>query len=434
MFAQQHSQHRSKGQSLVETALFMPILLILLAGVVEVSNFLVTQNRVSTAARVGTGYGASHFIGDQWNDPSVWSSAIVNTAKESVTDTLDMAPELWDIWAIKGTLNPESTGFVQWDAEHAQVGDVVSDAQWSAMESKIQSDVLAALNPSERGLEIVATVAFHHRASILGLNILNFGPLKRIRGLSVMRVDPLAESDSCDAFPIAVSLNNRSVYPNGTEDIPEGNEEYPFASGNNYGGQNYYWYGRDEGASYPIYEVGDTEQFKYNTPGVALAHASPGDLFLTKQSTESSGGGFGWLRWDQSQGSATPILEASLDYPGNADTYYFPPPEKFSDDGLGQYDLVAIHTGAVSAAKDEMEDNIANYGEGRTLKLIIFTPPNMGENPGDINGDGNGTILEGGQNDRYEIWGFVVVRLIAWYLPGNNNWLLFEYVDFSKSC
>jgi hypothetical protein len=430
MFAQQHSQHRNRGQSLIETALFMPILLILLAGVVEVSNFLVTQNRVSTAARVATGYGASNFIGEEWNDPSVWAIGIADTAKESVTNTLDLAPELWDIWAIKGTLNPDSTGFVQWDAQHAHVGNVFSDAQWAAMESKIQSDVLDALDPSEHGLEIVATVAFHHRASILGLNALNFGPLKRIRGLSVMRVDPVAEYERCDAFPIAVSLNNRSLWPHGTDPIPEGDEEFPFESGNNYGGNSYHWFGRDDGVPYPIYEVGNTAQYKFNTPGTPLISAKPGDLFLTKQSTESGGGGFGWLRWDQSQGSTTPILTNSLTWPGNADTYYYPPPELFSDDGLDQFDIVAIHTGAVSAAKDVMETHIDTAG--RMLKLIVFTPPDV--DGGDANGDGYGTILNGGQNDRYEIYGFVIVRLVAWYLPGEHNWLLFEFVRFDRSC
>ncbi len=35
-----------KGQSLVELALFFPVLLIILAGIVEVSNLLNTQNKI----------------------------------------------------------------------------------------------------------------------------------------------------------------------------------------------------------------------------------------------------------------------------------------------------------------------------------------------------------------------------------------------------
>ena len=44
---------KEKGQSLVEVALFLPIFLVIIAGLVEVSNILVTQNSVHNAARVG---------------------------------------------------------------------------------------------------------------------------------------------------------------------------------------------------------------------------------------------------------------------------------------------------------------------------------------------------------------------------------------------
>ena len=50
---------QARGQSLVEAALFFPILIFILAGLVEVSNLLMTQNRVTTSSRMAAGFGAT---------------------------------------------------------------------------------------------------------------------------------------------------------------------------------------------------------------------------------------------------------------------------------------------------------------------------------------------------------------------------------------
>jgi hypothetical protein len=429
---------RARGQSLVETALFLPILLLLIAGAVEVSNLLVTQNRVTTAARVATGYAAANFTGDDWGTAD-WPGAMVGVAFNNVTDTLDLSPQLWDIWTIKATLNPAGDAFTQWTAIHAHVGNVVSDATWNSFESQIQNDVLDALNPDEEGLQIVATVAFHHRHSLLGLDYFDLGPLTRVRGISVMRVDTRPLYEVCGAFPIAVSADNRSVYPTGYfgGDIPQGYEEWPFdpSAPGNYNNPQYHWFGKSDTppADYPVYTtVGPTGEFPQNNPGVLLPEATRGDLFVTKQSSESAGGGFGWLRWniDPSGGNAT-TLGANLIYPGNSGTYYNPP---YSDDGLNQGDILGIATGSMnpSLVRAHMREHVDTVG--RTLRLIVFTPATPTYNNGDLFGDSQGTILTGGSNDQYELYGFVVVRMLGWYLPGNNDWLVFEFIRFDEGC
>ncbi len=425
-----HSHHRSRGQSLVETALFLPILLILLGGVVEVSNLLVTQNRVTTAARAATGYGAANFQGEEWDDPNIWAVEMASVATNNVTNTLDLDPEVWDIYTVKATLNAAATAFDQWTAQHAYGNSVVASAtEWSQMESQIQTDVIDALDPSHKGLEVVATVAFHDRASMLGLNAFNFGELTRVRGLSVMRVaDPVTYA-ACDAFPVAVSLYNNSVWPYGDPNIPDGDEEFPFESGQNYGGENYHWKDRDDGVDAPVYELGDTEQFPRNVPGVPITQAQPGYLYMTKQATESDSSGFGWLRWihDTSGGSnSSGALQDSLTYPGNANVYDYSP---WSDNGMNTFDIIPVSTGSVSSAKDIMRTHIDT--PGRTLKLIVFTPTNI--RGGDWNGDGFGTNGSGSSLE-YEIYGFVVVKLIAWYLPGNQNWMVVEFVRWDDTC
>ena len=78
--AAKHTKHT--GQSLVEVALFLPILIILLAGIVELSQLVITQNRVSNAARAATRFGAN---GGE-------DEGIVIVALDTVTQTLDINP------------------------------------------------------------------------------------------------------------------------------------------------------------------------------------------------------------------------------------------------------------------------------------------------------------------------------------------------------
>lgn len=422
----------STGQSLVETALFLPILLIIIAGVVEVSNILVTQNRVTTAARAATGFGAANFEDEDFENPDIWAVSMANVATNNVTDTMDLDPGVWDIYTVKATLNPAATAFDEWNAQHAYgSSSVTTDDEWDTMETQIQTDVIDALDPSETGLEVVATVAFHNRDSLLGLDYFNLGAVTRVRGLSVMRVSKQRPYRGCDAFPVAVSLYNNSVWPADDPNIPEGDEEFPFKDGENYNGQNYHWPGWSSNPQKPppVYEVGNTKKFRRNVPGVPITQAKPGYLYLTKQATESTSSGFGWLRWveDNSGGSnSAQALADSLTWPGNANSYNYPP---WSDNGMGRFDLIPVSTGAVSSAKDIMRTHVDT--RGRTLKLIVFTPGNI--RGGDFNSDGFGTNGSG-SNMEYEIYGFVVVKVVAWYLPGNGNWLLFEFVRWDRRC
>ncbi|MCB8979548.1 MAG: pilus assembly protein [Ardenticatenaceae bacterium] len=94
-----NSKQAQRGQSLVEVALFFPIFVILLAGLVEVSQLLVTQNRVSSAARAG-----ARFASDGGED-----AGIVTVVLNNVTQTLEIDPEVWDIWSIRATVNSAGT-------------------------------------------------------------------------------------------------------------------------------------------------------------------------------------------------------------------------------------------------------------------------------------------------------------------------------------
>lgn len=433
------TQVRSSGQSLVETALFLPILFIMLGGVVEVSNLLVTQNRVSTAARVATGYGAGHFQGEDWDDPTEWSTTVANVARNNVTDTLELDPALWDIYVVKARLNPEGTAFVEWSAQHPVDGAVISDSQWAAMESEIQADVLDSLEESDLGLEILATVAFHDRNSLLGLNAFNVGQLTRVRGLSVMRLDEPAPYDGCPLLPISVRLQQHSAYPsNWDEDEHYLDPPYPgdnpaeqlFPDGSK--PNNGFEY--PTGSNIPVYlnEPGvtpprlDTATFEQNVPGVPLNAAQSGYIYWAREQGPS--GGFGWLSWNGSTSSS--YLRESLTWPGNYLTEYpgspadtgttGDPPHADTGDGDGNLEIgewVENSTGNMSSAEGIIQD----YIERGVPVTLLVTDMTNGET---------------GSNANFRIAGFITVKLLGYSFQGNNDskWIVFEVVGWQEAC
>lgn len=448
------------GQSLVETALFLPILLILLAGVVEISSLLLTQNRISNAARTASGFAAANFIEDAAWQGSDWSEAMGIVAINSVTETMDVSPENWDIWTIKATTNADGTGFVEWRSPANPGfgnGEVVSPAEWAVISPTLQADVLAELQGTSLGaadLQLVATVAYYKNKALLGLPVV--GVLERSRGLSVMRIDNPAPYAGCDLFPIAVNDNSYSLYPsdydpnvhgypftNPSTPNPGDNQElFPFEPGGNYGG-SYYWRGMSDGAGHPTYTMQDytDDPFSRNQWGIQLANARPGYIYKVKDDN-SGAGNFGWLTWSGSQSAGN--LADSLQYPGNvADDYDFPP---WSDDGtIDLFDLVHGSTGTINSngVDAHLQEHVQT--EGRTLRLIVFTPdsPNPPYNNGDAGspagglGDYDGEGTGGtGSNFTYEVFGYVVVRMLAYHGSQGHggNWLLVEFVRWDESC
>src|SRR5687768_3793052 len=109
---------REEGQSLVEVALFLPILLVMLVGIVEVGNLLVTQNRVTTAARTGAGFGATYYVENDWQGEGGTATAMGNVVLNTVTETLVLDPNVWDVWSIYGKVADDQQSFELYDAVH----------------------------------------------------------------------------------------------------------------------------------------------------------------------------------------------------------------------------------------------------------------------------------------------------------------------------
>lgn len=440
-------RHGHSGQSLVETALFLPIIILLLAGMVEVSNLLVTQNRVTTASRVGTGFAAANVQGDEWLnvDPlNGWPAQVAQVARNNVTETLDLDPARWDIYTVKARLNTsgnfDAASGGSWNSYHAWGSQLTFDpAAWSAAETEIQGEIVAALDDTgvvdADGLEIVATVAYHNRESILGLEAFNLGAFTRVRGLTVMRVSQPAPFVGCPLLPIGVRFNQYSMYPsNWTTDPvtrylynPDGSPVYPddpvsdmqiFPDSMDYPSPDLEY---ENQATAPKLNV---STFLDNVPGVPLSDGQRGYLYRAREGGDTSGG-FGWLSWDGDTDANA--LKDSLSWPGNFMEKY---PGGNADmdnikhhegEGLGDGDGVLEigewlenATGNIHSEAEVINQYIDNE---MPVTLIVYDQS-----------DGTGS------NAIYRVAGFVKVKLLAYEFGTDIKWIMVEFVGWGEEC
>lgn len=99
------SRRAGRGQSLVEFALTLPVLLTILAGVLEVANLLMVYNRVQIAAREGARFGAAG--GDD--------AGVMTVVRQSSTESLAVEDDQMRVWVIRPVIN-YSGGAWSWQA------------------------------------------------------------------------------------------------------------------------------------------------------------------------------------------------------------------------------------------------------------------------------------------------------------------------------
>lgn len=405
---------KQKGQSLVEVALFFPIFIVMLAGMVEVANLLVTQNRVTSATRSST-----RFAANGGEDDGI-TTVLLNT----VTQTLNFEEDVWDVWAVRGTINEQGTAV---DPETWQFNHIygISNTQEAGTvnESAIRADILDQLqrdelgNPSSEnaaGLRFVGTYAIHDVDSILGLDampaLVGFTSVKELTVMRLIGFD-LEATDGCTGFPIAVHEGVRSVTaPNtGSNPFPNANQfEYPSPP--------------------PEYQY-----FFNHTPDTPLLNASEGDIFKVQNGFGE--GNFGWLQWNEYVNQGAGTLDGSLTWPGNSDDYTsvangqptpgFPHPVYGfiengdpSDTDMHVGDWVTAGPGSVAGSGVDTVLN-GHIDNERTLRLIVWN-----------NAQGQGS------NGRYQISGFAIFRLLGYRLNQGQggSWILAEFIRWDDSC
>jgi hypothetical protein len=104
------SQRRQRGQSLVEFALTMPILLVIVGGVLEVGNLLTHYNRSLVAAREGARFGAAGGTDE----------GVRIVVEQAAQDSLIIDPDQLTIWAIRPVVD---TGTNPWSWENGDAGN-----------------------------------------------------------------------------------------------------------------------------------------------------------------------------------------------------------------------------------------------------------------------------------------------------------------------
>ncbi|MCA9874407.1 MAG: pilus assembly protein [Ardenticatenaceae bacterium] len=410
---------RERGQSLVEVALFFPIFLIIIAGLVEVSNIVVTQNRVNNATRVGSRFGAN---GGE-------NQGMALASLNAVTQTLNMDEDLWDVWAIRGRVDDTGNNFVPdtWEFDHAY-GISQTEAFSDVVEADIKDQVLEQLQTDENGnssnpaiaagLSFVGVYAIHDIDSILGLDALpTFVGLNSVKSLNVMRTTGIEveTSNGCDAFPIAIHEGIRSVLAPG--DTSSAQNRWPST----------FKHFVTSPAPFP-YPDPNYYRFVNHVPNQPLEDAQEGYVYKIENGTGP--GQFGWLGWNGCANDST-ALEDSLSWPGNSmdytplpgscPAYGSPKVAGFvemgdpTDRSMHIGDWVATSSGTInsSGARKTLEEHIVL---GRQLRMIVY-------------GDANNL---GGSNAAYKIKRFAIFKIIGHNLP--ESWIMAEFIRWDDSC
>lgn len=418
------STTKNRGQSLVEVALFLPIFLIIIAGLVEVSQIVLTQNRVSNAARVAARFGANGGEDD----------GILEVTMNAVTQTLELDENLWDVWVVR--VEFDQYGVIkdsEWEFNHIY-GLTQTVAYDTIIESDVKAQVQEELTTDQNGnrnnnnaanLKAVGVLLVHDIDSILGLDALPFlQGLHSTRALNMMRITGLQieQTNGCSAFPIAVEDGIRNV----TSDTLPTDFDYlnpdlltPLE------------------ANFPN---NPWTEAKYS-----FQTAVEGTVFLIKQSAGS--GNFGWLAWNTGLDSSGDLAE-SLTWPGTSTDYDtnngnvgnndkniytqagfdhqvlgFIEAGDPTDTSLNIGDWVAASTGNTNDTKVKAQLQ-AHVNTGRTLRVIIWSA----DDPEQIKANSSGS------NTVYRVKGFAIVRLHGYDLPGNGSTLLAEFIRWDTSC
>ena len=399
-----------KGQSLVEVALFFPIFIIILAGLVEVSQLVITQNRVSNAVRVSSRFGAN---GGQ-------DEGMVTVALNAVTLTLNLEEDFWDMWIVRGTVNDAGDDFIPetWEFNHAygisNTGQI-TDVNQAEIQAEILADLQAGI-PEDQwddnvgGLRVVGMYSLHDIESILGLDILPFlTGFYSIRGFSYMRQsgDTVIQTDGCSAFPVGISHNVRSVTDVGSWSYPaEVDFTHPASP---------------PSLLYFVSHQGDRP----------LNQAGEGEVFKVVLGYDEGTNHYGWLYWNNGISNGNNTLANSLTWPGNSNDFSdhgdpgtpvgpyphvvrgYVNPDNQADSSLHEGDAVWSSSGSIAGVIAQVQEHIDRE---RTIRMIVWDEGDAGAG-------------------RYRIEQFAVFRIIGYgNTTGVGDWLLLEFMRLDNSC
>jgi hypothetical protein len=183
----------TRGQSLVEMALAFPLLLIIIAGIVEVGHTLNSYLVVANATREGTRYGVT--VGQDDYDDQTIANIIVETMEHK---QMDVSEENTCIWLVR--LETDGSGDITtWDERHVYGFDCsLPDDLRDDLESELGPDTSALVSWTHYEQEAMLPIPF---LSTLGESI-PISPYTAMR----MEVSGAAASrgGGCCVYPIAL--------------------------------------------------------------------------------------------------------------------------------------------------------------------------------------------------------------------------------------
>jgi Flp pilus assembly pilin Flp len=380
-----------KGQSLVETAVILPILLILLAGVVEVSNLAVIQNKLNTAARAGARFGAN---GGE-------NVGILQSHQWAITNTISLDESIWDIWVFRGEVDelrqipPDQFTFehvygLGQTQKYTETSTITFTNQLrQTIQDQLLLDVDNGTTADSSNVKFVGVYSLHDVQALLGLNVLpNLVGLETMRGFSVMRRAALSaaveQTSGCrGVFPFAVEQGVRTLTQAEYEAAGGVYDTFTYPTGLNRPTWNEFVVQPPTGTTVSLLDGQEGMVYK-------LGYAA-----FTPQS-------FDWLKWNPyiTGLSSGNILATSLGWPGNSDDYSnhndlpaAPPPDNWGHTYRGFAEVgdltdKEMHAGDPTTvpgdyiARDSISDGFGGFGvttalnshinENRTLRMGSF--------------------------------------------------------------
>jgi hypothetical protein len=183
----------TRGQSLVEMALAFPLLLIIIAGIVEVGHTLNSYLVVANATREGTRYGVT--VGQDDYDDQTIANIIVETMKHK---QMEVSDENTCIWLVR--LETDGSGDITtWEKRHVYGFDC-------ALPDDLRDDLESELGPDTRAL---VSWAHYEQEAMLPIPFLStLGESIPIAPYTAMRMEVSGATASrgggCPVYPIAL--------------------------------------------------------------------------------------------------------------------------------------------------------------------------------------------------------------------------------------
>ncbi len=355
------SLNSKRGQSLVEMAIMLPILLIILVGIVELGFALANQMTVTTAAREGARYGARF---GPTNDTAV-NDAILKVVTNTTSSLFSMDQAHADVIVIRAKTDGSGNigSSTDFNADSYWVQDVLQDSPNIGGNIVTPAQIAQDLE-HEPNLAVIIVQSFYDHRSVMGIPLVAvLSDRIPIGTYTVMRIEPSQVQAPCCLFPFAI-------------------------------------------------------------PEPAVRDVGENGLFSGWLKSGEENGNFGWLRWNDEggQGSAQQLLNR-LQNPCEATSEYTNPDDE-SDHTIAEGKPMWGDSGisGSSEIRDELDKLCGAVDDnGNPLRETYCDLDTGGVKARHIAVPIYDTIEGTGSNLTYGINSFALIEIVDYHMPNNTE-------------